>query len=348
MNGWVILVDHSRDFPNAETPHKVITTSDYLARPKLFVGRRARQDHQPVALLQLSVQGLLRLAAGRGARAPHHPDRRDHARAARAQALRAVAARSAGGAQPSPRIAPAPTRRRPSICCSASASCQDPRFEAFGRLLFDWYRCPAIEVTITPGKRWKIDRLRAAPARQARPRGGGVLSRRAAPAHPTRLAQPARARRRQIFARRALRSRRRSCRRRRSRSIRYFQKLAETQFGRRRTADQAAARGTGRIRRAVHPRDDLDRQLHLSLRAPRAAGGHAGHRRSGVDDPLHQQGLSARTDGGARRSDPADRHAGRGRRPRQGREAARLADGGEDPRRLVLARRPQGRRSSRR
>ena len=41
--------------------------------------------------------------------------------------------------------------------------CQDPRFEAFGRLLFDWYRCPAMEVTITPGKRWRIDRLRARP-----------------------------------------------------------------------------------------------------------------------------------------------------------------------------------------
>ena len=40
---------------------------------------------------------------------------------------------------------------------------QDQRFETFGRLLFDWYRCPAIEVTITPGKRWKIDRLRARP-----------------------------------------------------------------------------------------------------------------------------------------------------------------------------------------
>src|SRR5260221_389191 len=40
---------------------------------------------------------------------------------------------------------------------------QDPRFESFGRLLFDWYRCPALEVTISPGKRWKIDRLRARP-----------------------------------------------------------------------------------------------------------------------------------------------------------------------------------------
>src|ERR1700754_3681513 len=40
MPGWVILVDQPKDFPNAETPHKVITTSEYLARPRLFdVGR---------------------------------------------------------------------------------------------------------------------------------------------------------------------------------------------------------------------------------------------------------------------------------------------------------------------
>jgi len=38
MTGWVILVDQARDFPNADTPHKVITTRDYLARPKLCAG----------------------------------------------------------------------------------------------------------------------------------------------------------------------------------------------------------------------------------------------------------------------------------------------------------------------
>jgi hypothetical protein len=36
MTGWVILVDQPKDFPNADTPHKVIMTSEYLARPKLF------------------------------------------------------------------------------------------------------------------------------------------------------------------------------------------------------------------------------------------------------------------------------------------------------------------------
>ena len=41
MTGWVILVDQPKDLPNAETPHKVITTSEYLARPRLFdVGRQ--------------------------------------------------------------------------------------------------------------------------------------------------------------------------------------------------------------------------------------------------------------------------------------------------------------------
>src|SRR5258708_23645053 len=40
MTGWVILVDQPKDLPNAETPHKVITTSEYLARPRLFdIGR---------------------------------------------------------------------------------------------------------------------------------------------------------------------------------------------------------------------------------------------------------------------------------------------------------------------
>src|SRR5436309_1554376 len=36
MTGWVILVDQPKDLPNADTPHKMITTSEYLARPRLF------------------------------------------------------------------------------------------------------------------------------------------------------------------------------------------------------------------------------------------------------------------------------------------------------------------------
>src|SRR5262245_41829084 len=33
---WLILVDQDRDFSNADTRHKVMTTRDYLSRPQLF------------------------------------------------------------------------------------------------------------------------------------------------------------------------------------------------------------------------------------------------------------------------------------------------------------------------
>src|SRR4051812_17353371 len=42
MADWVILVDSPKDFPNADTPHKVITTKDYLARSNLFRGSRPK------------------------------------------------------------------------------------------------------------------------------------------------------------------------------------------------------------------------------------------------------------------------------------------------------------------
>jgi len=29
---------------------------------------------------------------------------------------------------------------------------RDARFESFGRLLFDWFRCPALEITVEPGR----------------------------------------------------------------------------------------------------------------------------------------------------------------------------------------------------
>jgi hypothetical protein len=42
MADWVILVDSLRDFPNEDTPHKVITTKDYRARTNLFSGSRPK------------------------------------------------------------------------------------------------------------------------------------------------------------------------------------------------------------------------------------------------------------------------------------------------------------------
>src|ERR1700719_896169 len=43
------------------------------------------------------------------------------------------------------------------VCFGIAA---DSRFEAFGRLLFDWFRCPALEITVEPGPWLSIDRIR--------------------------------------------------------------------------------------------------------------------------------------------------------------------------------------------
>jgi glutathione synthase/RimK-type ligase-like ATP-grasp enzyme len=162
MNGWVILVDHARDFPNAETPHKVITTSDYLARPKLFAGMGRAKIVNLSRSYNYQSKGYYAslLAEARGHRiiptVETMLELREHKLYEYAlpdlQEALNLAARRAHATEI--------TTFDLLFCFGLSP---DPRFEAFGRLLFDWYRCPAIEVTITPGKRWRIDRIRPRP-----------------------------------------------------------------------------------------------------------------------------------------------------------------------------------------
>ena len=162
MTGWVILVDHARDFPNADTPHKVITTRDYLARPKLFAGDGRAKIINLSRSYNYQSRGYYAslLAEARGHRVlPAVETMLD---------LRELKLYE----QSLPELQEALSRAAIKVRATESTTfdllvcfgiSQDPRFEAFGRLLFDWYRCPAMEVTITPGKRWKIDRLRARP-----------------------------------------------------------------------------------------------------------------------------------------------------------------------------------------
>ena len=162
MTGWVILVDQARDFPNADTPHKVITTRDYLARPKLF----ARLGRAKIINLSRSYNYQSKgyyaslLAEARGHRVIPTVETMLDLRELKLyeqslpelqEALTAAALKAQA------------TEDTTFDLLFCFGFVQDSRFEAFGRLLFDWYRCPAIEVTITAGKRWKIDRLRARP-----------------------------------------------------------------------------------------------------------------------------------------------------------------------------------------
>jgi hypothetical protein len=150
MNGWVILVDQARDFPNADTPHKVITTDDYLARPKLFAGLGRAKIINLSRSYNYQSKGYYGslLAEARGHRVIPTVETMldlrewklyDKSLPELQEGLTAAATSACDGGYD----------LRPPVLLRSPGS----RFEGFGRLLFDWYRCPAIEVTITPGKR---------------------------------------------------------------------------------------------------------------------------------------------------------------------------------------------------
>ena len=187
MTGWVILVDQPKDLPNAETPHKVITTSEYLARPRLFDTARPKLVNlaRSYAYQSKGYYASL-LAEARGHRVV--PVGRDHAGAARGQALRARAAGTRGRAQPL-----RPPGRLPARGRAEAAGLLRHRPRRPLRIL----RPAAVRLVPLPGaggdrraRPVAVDRPH--PSAQHQPAGqrrGRVPARVAAPAHPPRVAR---------------------------------------------------------------------------------------------------------------------------------------------------------------
>jgi glutathione synthase/RimK-type ligase-like ATP-grasp enzyme len=159
MTGWVILVDQPKDFPNAETPHKVITTSEYLARPRLFdMGRPKLVNLSRSYAYQSNGYYASLLAEARGHRVVPSVETMlelreaklyEHALPELEDELNRCARRA--NFQPEGEFK--------LLVCFGIA--RDPRFEPFGRLLFDWFRCPALEVIVDTSAAWfGIDRIR--------------------------------------------------------------------------------------------------------------------------------------------------------------------------------------------
>src|SRR5205085_8270007 len=148
MTGWVILVDQPKDLPNADTPHKVITTSEYLARPRLFdMGRPKLVNLARSYAYQSKGYYASLLAEARGHRVVPTVETMlelreaklyEHALPDLEDELNRCARRA--DFQPEGEL-------KLLICCGL---CRDARFEPFGRLLFDWIRCPALDGTVEP------------------------------------------------------------------------------------------------------------------------------------------------------------------------------------------------------
>ncbi len=166
MADWVILVDTLKDFPNEDTPHKVITTKDYLARSNLFRGTRPK-----IINLSRSFNYQSRgyycslLAEARGHRViPSVETMVDlGARQLYAQALPEL------DDALSKALAAADDKTVPTRIVAYFGTVEDHRFDRFGRLLFDWFRCPVLDVTVENGDRPQIKKLAAVPVTKLTP-----------------------------------------------------------------------------------------------------------------------------------------------------------------------------------
>lgn len=156
MADWVILVDSARDFPNADTPHKVITTRDYLARANLFRGSRPKMINlSRTYAYQSRGYYCSLLAEARGHRiVPTVETMVDlSSRQLYAQALPELEDSLHKA------IAAADVKTLPARLLVCFGTVTDRRFDRFARLLFDWFRAPVLEVTIENGGRPQIRRL---------------------------------------------------------------------------------------------------------------------------------------------------------------------------------------------
>ncbi|MBI1341098.1 RimK family alpha-L-glutamate ligase [bacterium] len=161
MRDWILIADDLRDLAPLGAPFRMMTTRDYVLRPGLLAGARPKIINLSRSYTYQAdgYYGSL-LAEARGHRVVPSVatliDLQDRSGAEEAlpdleEALHKDAAK-----------ANTPIPERLLVCFGETES---DAFRKFGRLLFDWYRAPAIIVTVgangAPGV--KIKRLKIAP-----------------------------------------------------------------------------------------------------------------------------------------------------------------------------------------
>ena len=302
MTGWVILVDHERDFPNADTPHKVITTattsrarscSTSPARTKLVNLSRSYnyQSKGYYASLLAEARGHRIIPTVETMLELREQKLYEHALPELEDALNRCARRA--------RRQPRPATFKLLFCFGIA---HDPRFETV--------RAAAVRLVPLPGAGGHDHGRRAAGRSTASgPRPLAKLGpeeaqffREALHQHTQRDWRDPKARSVAKYSLAVLydpneklppssatrssisRASPRSCRSRSSRSP---------------SGSSPSSPNSTRCSSARPPRSTTTPTA--SPAAP--AGGHAGHRRSDVDDPLHQQGLP---EGAARAQQGAD------------------------------------------
>ena len=151
MESWVIVVDQPRDLAARDLPHVVITSEDYVARPFMFAGARqkvlnlARSYNYQTAGYYSSL-----LAEARGHRVlpsvetmldlrsrAHYEHALPELEEALNKDLKALGGDS------------------PKALFVTFGHADLPGFDGFSQILFDWFRAPALTVTLK-GEEWRF------------------------------------------------------------------------------------------------------------------------------------------------------------------------------------------------
>ena len=147
---WVILTGRQSDLDQVATPHKIITNRDYLAHPALFKGARPK-------VINLSGSYAYQ---SRGYYASLLASSRGHRVIPTVETMIDLSERKLYEAS-LPELEQALNKCRASIGGTFPKTVTiyfglgpSKAWERFARLLFDWYRAPALEVTIADTGEW--------------------------------------------------------------------------------------------------------------------------------------------------------------------------------------------------
>ena len=344
MSEWIILVDGYRDLPQGETIHKVLSTRDYLGRRGLFEGRRPQIVNlsRSYAYQSAGYYAAL-LAEARGHRTIPTVQtmlelQKKTLYADALPELETALARDLARAAEPP--------ERPFRLKVFFGRAERPGFERFASLLFDWYRTPAIEVSVCADEPVRIKRLALLTlpriSKEDRPLFDAALDR-----YTSRRWKQATTRKPVRYSLAVLHNPREPLPPSDLDSLKDLA-TAGAKMG---VEVEPIQKGEfGRIAEfdALFIRETTSIDSHTYRFARRAEQeGQARHRRHRLDDPLHQQDLSEGDPRGAEDRDAEEpRRRVCGRR-RDGRRPLGLPVVVKDSRRLVQPRRPQGRHAAR-
>jgi glutathione synthase/RimK-type ligase-like ATP-grasp enzyme len=157
MTGWLIVVDRLSDLPAAVAGHPTMTTRDYIMQPRATrrPAPKVLNLSRSYAYQTIGYYGSLLAEARSHKVLPTVTTVLELSR--RSSYVYALAELEETLNRTIRHLAEPPTASFRLIVCLGHAD--DPRFGRFARQLFDWFRCPILEVFVKAADIWRVRKI---------------------------------------------------------------------------------------------------------------------------------------------------------------------------------------------